>query len=222
MDAPRSLLEDLRLQYEAAQEPEHVRRDVETFEAIDVRMRKAFRWLEQAITYLNRLKPAIDHRFDLGYGFIFESPRYTRGSVAQNERRVAGFPVLEQIDMYYEIAAAKPLTIEVAPGWVSFAEKTLDAFGLQYTRRSIDDADGALRKAVFSVPPVIPARISFRADHPTGVVTVALTNVDRLERVALEFPSHAIDEPALEDLLRLMLGSGTAFLRRAPLARLRR
>ena len=174
-------------------------------------MRKAFRWLEQAITYLNTLRPPIDHRFDLGYGYAFDSARFAHGSVGQHERRIVGFPVLEQIDVYYEISASKPLSIEVVPGWVSFAEKTLDAFGLQYTCRRVEDADGTPRKCIFSVPPVIPARVSFRVDHRTGIVTVPLVNVDRLERVTLEFPSTAIDEDVLEDLVRLILGRDRHF-----------
>jgi hypothetical protein len=185
-------------------------------------MRKAFRWLEQAITYLNGVKPPIGHRFDLGYGFVFDSPRFAAGSVGQHERRIVGFPVLEQIDVYYQISASEPLSIEVVPGWVSFAGKTLDAFGLQYTCRRLDEPDGSLRKCIFSVAPLIPARVSFRIDHRTGLVTVALTNVDRLERVTLEFPGTAIDEAVLEDLVRLMLGRYSAFLRRAPLAGIRR
>jgi hypothetical protein len=213
-----SLLNELRARYEALPESSDDRVDVESFEAIDARMRKAFRWLEQAITYLNGLKPPIDHRFDLGYGFVFDAPRFAHGSVGQHERRIAGFPVLEAIDVYYEISASKPLTIEVVPGWVAFAEKTLDAFGLQYTSRRVNDSDGTLRKCVFSVPPMIPARVSFRVDHRSGVVTVTLVNVDRLERVALEFPSLAIDEGVLDDLVRLMLGRDSAFLKRAPLA----
>jgi len=126
--------------------------------------------------------------------------------------------VLEAIDVYYEVSAAKPLSIEVVPGWVSFAEKTLDAFGLQYTSRRMEDPDGTLRKCIFSVPPVIPARVSFRVNYRTGIVTVALVNVDRLERVTLEFPSTAIEEPVLEDLVRLILGRGAAFLKRGRLA----
>jgi len=54
------------------------------------------------------------------------------------------------------------------------------------------------------------------------LVTVALTNVDRLDRVTLEFESSAIKESVLEDLVRLILGRDSAFLRRAPLAGLRR
>jgi hypothetical protein len=213
-----SLLEELRVQYEAVHEAADDHTKVESFEAVDARMRETFRWLERAITYLNALKSPIRHKFDLGYGYVFESPRFKHGSVGQHERRIAGFPVLEGIDVYYEMSASKPLVIDVVPGWVAFAAKTLDAFGLQYESRRVEDADGTLRKCIFSVPPVIPARISFRIDHGNGLVTVALTNVDRLERVTLEFRSTDINESILEDLVRLILGRDSAFLKRAPLA----
>jgi hypothetical protein len=49
-------------------------------------------------------------------------------------------------------------------------------------------------------------------------VTVTLVNVDRLERVTLRFPSTAIEEPVLEDLVRLMLGRDSDVLPRARLA----
>ena len=221
MNNADSLLDELRVRYEAVQESTDDQGDVESFQAIDARLREAFRWLEKAITYLNGLKPPIEHRFDLGYGYVFDSPRFAHGSVGQHERRIRGFPVIEGIDVYYEVSAAEPLSIEVVPGWVSFAEKTLDAFGLQYTCRRMEDSDGTLSKCIFSVPPVIPARVSYRVDYGTGIVTVALVNVDRLERVTLEFPSTAIEEPILEDLVRLMLGHDSAFLKRGRLAGLR-
>lgn len=216
-----SLLDELRREYEVARVATNGSM-VADFESIDKRMRAAFRWLEQAITYLNAIKPAIDHRFDLGYGYVFDSPRFSHGSVGQHERRIRGFPVLEEIGVYYDIAASRPLTIEVAPGWVSFAEKTLDAFGLQYGCQRTDGADGSMAKCVFSVPPVIPARVSFRASYETGVVTVALFNVDRMDRVSLELDNTAIGEPVLEDLVRLMLDRDSTFLRRARLAGMRK
>jgi hypothetical protein len=83
------------------------------------------------------------------------------------------------------------------------------------------DADAGTSKRIFSVPPVIPAKISFRANYRTGLVTVALFNVDRLDRVRLEFPSTAIGEPVLEDLVRLVLDRDSSFLRRAPLSGVR-
>ena len=218
MPNPVSLLDELRTQYEAARQSTLEHADVEGFQEIDARMRKAFHWLEKAVTYLNGLKPAIDHRFDLGHGLVFESPRLGHISVGQHERRVVGFPVLDEINIYYEISASKPVVLDVAPGGVALAEKALDDAGLQYTSRRVEDSGGTVRKCAISVPPAIPAAVSFHVDYETGLVTVVLVNVDRLERVTLEFPSKAIEEPVLEDLVRLILGRDSAFLRRAPLA----
>jgi len=129
-----------------------------------------------------------------------------------------GVSLLDEINIYYEIVVAKALTIEVAPGGVALADKVLDDAGLQYTSRRVEDAAGTVRKCVISVPPAIPSNVSFRADYQTGHVTVTLVNVDRFDRVSLEFHSTSIDEPVLEDLVRLILGRDAAFLRRAPLA----
>ena len=213
-----SLLDELRTEYEAVRRLPDDHAEVETFQQIDARLRKAFRWLEKAIAYLDGLKPAIDHRYDLGHGLVFEAPHFGRGFVGQHERRIAGYPVLDEINVYYVITAARPLAIDVAPGGVALAEQSLDGAGLQYTSRSTEDAAGAVRKCRISVPPEIPAAVTFKADYQTGRVTVALANVDRLERVTLEFHSDAIEEPVLEDLVRLILGRDSAFLRRAPLA----
>jgi hypothetical protein len=217
-----SLLDELRVQYEAARQSTHENADVENFQIIDARLRKAFRWLEKAITYLDGLKPPIDHRFDLGHGLVFESPRFGHGSVGQHESRIVGFPVLDEINIYYEVSASNPLALEVAPGGAALAEKALDEAGLQYTSRRVEDSGGIVRKCAISVPPAIPAAVSFHADYQTGLVTVSLVNVDRLDRVTLEFHSNSIEEPVLEDLVRLILGRDSTFLRRAPLAGLHR
>ena len=222
MNKPGSLLEELRAQYEAARESADEHADVESFHAIDARMRKGFRWLEKAVTYLNGLRPAIAHRFDLGHGLVFDSPRFAHGSVGQHEHRIVGFPVLDEINVYYEISAAKPVSLEVASGMVDAAEKALDDAGLQYTSRRVESADGSVRKCSFTVPPAIPARVAFKIDYRTGVVDVALVNVDRFDRITLEFHSKDIEEAVLEELVRLILGRDSSFLRRAPLAGMRR
>ena len=218
MPTGRALLDELRSQYEASRRSTSEHADVESFQAIDARMRKAFRWLEKAVTYLDGIKPPIEHRFDLGQGLAFESARFSRGSVGQHERRIVGFPVLYEINIYYEISASKPLVLEVAPGSVAQTEKTLDSAGLQYTSRRVEDSGGLVRKCSFSVPPTIRAVVSFHVDYGNGTVRVALANVDRLDRITLEFDSKAIEEPVLEDLVRLILGRDSVFLRRAPLA----
>ena len=218
MNKPASLLDELRTQYEAARQSTHERADVEDFQAIDARLRKAFRWLEKAVTYLDGLKPPIDHRFDLGHGLVFESPRFGHGSVGQHERRIVGFPFSTKSISTTKSRRQNLLPSRSLPASVALAEKALDDAGLQYTSRRVEDSGGNVRKCAISVPPAIPAAVAFRADYQTGLVTVALVNVDRLDRVTLEFHSNAIEEPILEDLVRLILGRDSAFLRRAPLA----
>ena len=221
MNHAGSLLDELRVRYEALPESTDDRGDVESFEAIDGRMRRAFRWLEQAITYLNGLKPTIEHKFDLGYGYVFDSPWFAHGSVGQHERRIVGFPVLEGIDVYYEISAAKALSIEVIPGWVSFAEKTLDAFGLQYTCSRIEESDGNASQLHLFRP---------TCDPGTRLIWCRLSDGDRhcgpgqrrSPRARHAGISEHRDRGAdLEDLVRLILGRDSAFLKRGRLAGLR-
>ena len=218
MSASPSILDELRTQYEAARVTHHDHSEVEGYEQINSRLRKAYAWLDKAFSYLDGVKPAIAHRFDVGHGLVFEEPRFGRGYVGQHERRIVGFPVIDEINIYYEIAASRPLSIEVAPGGVQMAEKALDDAGLQYTCKRVEDHGGTVRKCVIIVPPAIPAKVSFTVDYQTGIVTVPLVNVDRFDRVSLEFHSQSIDETVLDDLLKFILGRDTSFLRRAPLA----
>ena len=148
-----SLLDELRTQYEAARQSATDHSNVEGFRDIDARMHKAFRWLEKAVTYLDGLKPAVDHRFDLGHGLVFESPRFGHGSVGQHERRIVGYPVLDEINIYYEISASKPLSLDVAPGSAALAEKALDDAGLQYASRRVEDSKATCASVRFRCHP---------------------------------------------------------------------
>ena len=216
MSAAPSLLDELRVQYEASRKSHDRHDDVPDFQEIDRRMRTAFRWLEKAIAYLDELKPPIAHRFDLGHGLAFESPRLGRAYVGQHERRIVGFPVLDEINVYYELRT-DPVTIDAAATDAGAAARALDAAGLQYTHRAVEDHAGVVRRCRISVAPAIPAAASLHADYQRGVVTASLVNVDRFDRVSLDFPATAIDEAVMEDLVRLVLGRGDAFLHRAPL-----
>ena len=216
--AGSSLFDELRVQYEAARTSPHPQEDVEGYQQIDARLRKAYAWLEKAMAYLDELKPPIQHRYDLGHGMVLENPRFNRGYVGQHTQRIVGFPVIDEINIWYEIATAQPLTIEVSPGGVALAEKSLDDAGLQYSARRIVDHNGVVTKCVLTVPPAVPAAVMFKTDYRTGLITCAMTNVDRFDRVTLEFHSNAIDTPLLDELLHFILGRDGNFLRRAPLA----
>jgi hypothetical protein len=71
---------------------------------------------------------------------VFDAPRFGRGFVGEHERRIVGFPVLDEINVYYVVSVAKALAIDVGPESVALAEKTLDEAGLQYTSRSTENS----------------------------------------------------------------------------------
>ena len=212
-----TLLDELREQYEAARASPHEHADVPGFQEIDARLRKAFRWLEKVVTYLDGLHLPINHRFDLGHGIVFGPARFKRGFVGQHVQRIVGFPVLDEINITYQIQALAPPAIEVAAGGAALVETILDDAGVRYTARHIEDAAGNVNKCAITVASEIPADISFRADYRTGIVRISFINVDRFDRVSLAFDSRSIDEPMLEDLVRFILGRGDNLLHRAPL-----
>jgi hypothetical protein len=80
------------------------------------------------------------------------------------------------------------------------------------------DKDKVVRNTLFHVEPMNRASVRFKPDYRRHAIDVMLRNVDRFESVLLEFGHSGIDEAALEDLVRLVLGESNAFLHRAPLA----
>ena len=98
------------------------------------------------------------------------------------------------------------------------AEERLRGAALHFDSESEIDKEKVVRYTVFHVEPTIRASVRFRPDYRRHVIDVMLRNVDRFESVLLEFEPSAVDEPALEDLIRLVLGESNAFLHRAPLA----
>jgi len=112
-------------------------------------------------------KPAIAHRYEIGHGVSFVSPRFHHGYVGQHERRVVGFPVLDEI---------KPITRSRRRRWRSRSrrssrrrvEKALDSAGIRYTWRGVEDAAGKMRTCLLNVQPIIPAHIAIVADYVTA------------------------------------------------------
>ena len=66
MSTSPSILDELRSQYESARTSTHTHRDVEGYEKINERMHKAYTWLDKAFSYLDGVKPPIQHRYDVG------------------------------------------------------------------------------------------------------------------------------------------------------------
>ena len=215
-----SLLDTLRAQSDAVKgQGDAARRPIEeASREIDRRLWKAFKWLDEAVAHLEVIKPVTSHEFRVNELVTIQSPKFENGFLSFRRKPLAGIDAIEQIELFYKLAGEKPLTIKIPAAQVNAIESRLTTCQIRYQYRTEMDETRTHRYGVFSVEPAVLATIRFVPDYRRQTVEVTMRNVDRFESVALEFPAEAIEEPALEDLVRLVLGEANTFLRRAPLA----
>lgn len=218
-----SLLESLRAKSAALRANEGAaRRPVEEAQKeIDRRLMRAFRWLDEALGHLEVIQPVVAHQFTLSNLLVIGGPRIERGFVTFRRRTLAALEVIEYVEMFYRLLGDEPIVLRVNQGAAHAIEERLRAATLPFHYDSEHDAPRDVRRTVFAVRPEIAAYVRFRPDYARQVIEVMLRNVDRFESVSLEFSPDQLDEQALEDLVRLMMGESNAFLRRAPLAGVR-
>jgi len=223
-DVPKSsLLEQLRAQSDnlRAQDQAARRPMEEALKEIDRCLWRAFRWLDEAVGHLEVIHPKVGHVFHVGNVLAIERPRFERGFVTFRRRPMAGMEVLEHVEFFYRLEGEKQLTLRVPPASAAGLEASLRTSTLPYQYQTEQDERRVVRYGLFQVQPVISASVRFEPDYHHQVLAVTLRNVDRFESVALEFAPDKMNEAALEDMLKFVLGESNGFLRRAPLALIR-
>lgn len=206
----------LRAQGEAARKPFE-----EALKDIDRILWRAFRWLDEASSHLEVIHPRVGHVFHLHNLLTIERPKFDRGFVSFRRRTVAATEVLEHVEFFYRLEGDKPIAMRLNPAGSLGVEERLRASTLPYQYTTEHDEKRVVRFGLFQVQPVISASVRLEPDYQQQRVQVTLRNVDRFESVSLDFPPDKVDEPALEDLVKFMMGEPNGFLRRAPLALLR-
>jgi hypothetical protein len=209
----RKQSDELRAQDTAARQPFEA-----AVKAIDTSLWRAFRWLDEALGHLEVIRPKAAHQFQLDNILTVDQPRFDRGFVAFRRGSFAGFDVLTYIEMFYRLSGSEPFILRVNPGAANGIEARLRAAPMQFQYQTEQDEKRVVRYGLFHVQPIVAASVRFQPDYARQVVDVTLRNVDRFESVLLEFAPDRIDEAALEDLVKFMLGEENGFLRRAPLA----
>jgi hypothetical protein len=221
-DAPKpaSLLDSLRAQSTAVRaQGEAAKRPVEEALAdMDRRLWRAFRWLDEAMGHLEVIHPEVAHRFGIPNIVTVERPQFERGFASYRRKALGGQELLEHVELFYRLTGGQPIVLKVHPGSALGIEERLRVSSMPYTYQTEMDEKRIVRFGVFQITPVITANIRFEPDYHHQTIEVILRNVDRFESVALDFAPEKLDEVALEDLVRFMLGEPNGFLRRAPLA----
>lgn len=213
LDQLRGQAEELRAQDAAARQPIEA-----ALKDIDRNLWRAFRWLDEAVGHLEVIRPRVSHQFQLVNILTLDRPRFDRGFLSFRRGSFAGFEVLTYLEMFYRLSGDDPFIVRVNPGAASGIEARLRASTMQFHYQTEQDEKRIVRYGLFHIQPAIAASVRFQPDYARQIVDVTLRNVDRFETVLLEFAPGRLDEAALEDLVKFMLGEENGFLRRAPLA----
>ena len=215
-----SLLDSLRQRSEAARSAgaEAHRPLGADIKDIDRRLLASFRWLDEALGHLEVIHPAVAHRFAIEPVLTIAQPRYDRGFVSYRRKEYLGMDLIERVELFYRLVGDAPIRVTTQLAASGAMDERLRAAQLDFQYRVEHDEARGARCGVFSVTPAVTASARFVPDYKRLTVLAMLRNVDRLETVTLEFRPDAIGEPAMEDLVRLMLGEANTFLKRAPLA----
>ena len=216
LDELRERSESMRAQDRAARKPAE-----EALKDIDRSLWRAFRWLEEAVGHLEVIRPQVGHVFHLQNILTIERPRFDCGFVSFRRRALAGMDLLEHVEMFYRMEGPNPFVLRLNPAAAIGVEERLRGSAMQFDYETEQDDKRMVRYGLFRVQPVITASVRLQPDYPRQVICVTLRNVDRFESVSLEFAPDKVNEAALEDLVKFMLGETSGFLRRAPLALIR-
>jgi hypothetical protein len=223
-NGPPSLLDRLRNQSSALRDEQTAQwRPVEeSIKEIDRRLWRAFKWLDEALSHLEVIRPQVARDFSIPGVLSIASPRYERGFVSYRRKPIAGQDVLDHVEVFYRLLGERPIDLIVQPAAAQSTEDRLRSAQLQFDYRTEQDSARVVRSGHFIVKAIVTANVRFEPDYRNQIVQVTLRNVDRFESVSLDFRGDAVDEPMLEDMLRFILGESNTFLRRAPLAGMRR
>lgn len=214
-----SLLDRLRQQSDAVRANETPRRSTEEILVdMDKRLWRAYRWMDEALAHLSVIKPVVAHDFRVESLFTLGGLQLDQGFVSYRRRHLAGHELLDYVETFYRLSGTEAMKVKVPASAVAATELRLRNAGMPFRYEAQVDERKVISAGTFTVQPAVMASIRIDPDYRRQEFDVRLTNVDRFETVNLEFKPERLDEGALEDLVRLVLGESNAFLRRAPLS----
>jgi len=214
-----SLLDRLRQQSDAVRANETPRRSTEEILVdMDKRLWRAYRWLDEALAHLSVIKPVVAHEFRVDSLLTLSGLQLEQGFVSYRRRHLGGHDLLDYVETFYRLVGAKPIKVTVPPTVVAGIENRLRGAGIVFRYEAHQDDRKVITGGTFTITPAVTASVRFDPDYRRQEISVHLTSVDRFETVHLDFKPEQLDEGALEDLVRLIMGESNAFLRRAPLS----
>lgn len=208
------LLEKLRREAQARQMTDSQRFTLQTQKKqfISDTLQHAYRYLSEFSEQLNVLKPPIPGSYNLLSLASFDAMAWLEGRAdyrllpqATDDR------LLQQVTLRYRLGAAQQLRVEREnPAHQAFA-KCLHEAGIQHETEEFRNARSHVERTVFTFPCEVRAGVGFTADYAQGDIRLVLRNVRRFGAAEYRLPHEALDQAALEEMIRLLMGDESRF-----------
>lgn len=209
-----SLLDKLKREAMARQMTESQRFSLQTQKKrfISDALQHAFDYFRELADQLNILKPPIPIEYQLLNLVAFDGLEWLEGRAdfrllpqATEDR------LLQQATLRYRLGAARKLTVEREnPAHEAFAKALHDA-GIQCEAEEFRNARNHVERTVFTFPCEVRAGVGFTADYEQGDIRLVLRNVRRFGGAEYRLSYEALDQGALEEMARLLMGEESRF-----------
>jgi hypothetical protein len=213
------LLEQLRAQADAVatKRLQQLKLSTDGIDKLDRRLHAVFQYFDEACKLLSVISPQVEREFVLGELARYEGLTFQRGDVMFRKQRLQDRDVYNYVVVFYSLSGAAPPPFRVAIRHSPEIERALNDANIEFTSDTDSNVRGGAASNVIRIAPGLRCEVRFDPDFESERIVVTLHNVDRFEPVVLDFQPEALDTPALDDLVNLMLGKPSQFLLRAPL-----
>lgn len=175
-------------------------------EAIDARMRAAFRYLNELGATLKEARPALQRRFELVFLGTLPEFVYTAPFVDYRTRPGSESGLCERILFTARVETPEPVRIDLVRDEVALMKKELERIQFKYECAETKNDFGVVMRGRFSIAAGMPVNAELHADYSTGMVQVHLRNIGLWGSAKLQLPAGELDDDWLEEFSKLVLG----------------
>jgi hypothetical protein len=214
--ATDSLLERLKQQAQTVQRSS-VKRDADAelralhlSATLDV----AFHYLNDLIKQLNIIKPPVPKEFTFPGNIVFSNMGWVEGAADFRMLPTATEDRLyETVHARFRLAAPRQLQVERDALGVEPLRKMLHDYNIAFQIEEKKNKRGQVESAVFTFPCEVKAGFLIKADYDTEGLVLRTRNIDRLGMMEFRLPGRELTVTALDELVQLMLGQKSRFLK---------
>lgn len=206
---PGGLLAALKQQALAKQQSENQKssqRD-DILQRIHSTLGTTFQYLNDFVLQLNILKPPYAKAYSFFGVAEFDELTWQEGHADFRMQETASENRLyDQVTLRYRLAGPKQFRLVRENPALEKLRKALFDYNIAFTADEVCNERGQVERATFSFPCEIKAGLLLAGNYETGKLLLRTRNIERFGTMEYQLLPEAIDQEALDELARLILG----------------